>query len=150
MAYSVGTITKPKLSEAIPKGPNWRTSDSSVGSLARCASGRARVRFLGIATRVPHQVLFSVPLIISVAFHAWCHKGTAPRSSPTELWRFPVISRRTRSSYLCVVVGLIVHVWCACVGGCVCACMNRCYSCTQMRGVKKNCCSFTCAWWAPN
>ena len=25
-----------------------------------------------------------------------------------------VISRRTRSSYLCVVVGLIVHVWCEC------------------------------------
>jgi len=53
----------------------------------------------------------------------------------------PVISRRTRYSYLCVVVGLIVHVWvwvwCACVEWYVRACMNRYYSCTQMRGVKK-------------
>ena len=51
-----------------------------------------------------------------------------------------VISRRTQSSYLCVVVGLVVHVWCvvcACVRWCVRACLNRCYSCTQMRGVKK-------------
>ena len=41
-------------------------------------------------------------------------KWTATRPSHTEPWRFPVISRRTRSSYLCVVVGLIVHVWCEC------------------------------------
>ena len=26
----------------------------------------------------------------------------------------PVISRRTRSSYLCVVIGLIVYIWCVC------------------------------------
>jgi len=32
---------------------------------------------------------------------------------------------------------MVREVWCACVGWCVCACMNRCYNCTQMRGVKK-------------
>ena len=50
--------------------------------------------------------------MISVASHAWSYKGTETRPSPTELWRFLVISGRTRSSYLCIVVGLIVHVLC--------------------------------------
>ena len=53
----------------------------------------------------------------------------------------PVISRRMRSSDLCVVVVLVVCVRCecgVCVSGCgVCMCMNRYSSCTLMRGVKK-------------
>ena len=52
--------------------------------------------------------------LVSFASHTWCHKGTATRPLPTEPWRFPVIPRRTRSSYLCVVVGLLVHMWCEC------------------------------------
>jgi hypothetical protein len=43
-----------------------------------------------------------------------------------------VISRGVRSPNLCVVVGVFVHVWCG-----VRTCMNRYYSCTQMRGSKK-------------
>ena len=41
------------------------------------------------------------------------------RPSPTEPWRFPVISRR-RDLDLCVFIGLFIH-----------------YSCTQMRGTQK-------------
>jgi len=49
-----------------------------------------------------------------------------------------VISRRTQSSTPCVVVGLVVHVWCECgVCGFMCMCTYRCYSCTQMRDLKK-------------
>ena len=36
-----------------------------------------------------------------------------------------VISRRTRSLYLCVVVGLVVLVWCVC-GVCVCRVVRAC------------------------
>ena len=40
-----------------------------------------------------------------------------------EATMISVISRRTRSSILCVVVGLVVHVWCECgARGCVRVC----------------------------
>jgi hypothetical protein len=52
-----------------------------------------------------------------------------------------VISLRTRSSSLSVVVGLVMYVWCECgvrvYRVVVCSYMNKFYSCTQMRGVKK-------------
>jgi hypothetical protein len=58
----------------------------------------------------------------SVSSHAWSHKGSTTSPSSTE---FPVITRRTRSSILCRVVGLIVCVGCECGmrmwwGWCVC------------------------------
>ena len=45
------------------------------------------------------------------------------------------------SWYLCIVVGLVVYLWCVwgvrvCGVG-VCLYTNRCYSCIQMRGFKK-------------
>ena len=63
-------------------------------------------------------------------------KGMRRVSSPTDLWLDPVISRRTRSSDLSIVVDLFMYVWCACVE-LVCMYMSRYYSCIQMRG-KKN------------
>ena len=48
----------------------------------------------------------------STASIAWNHKEIATHPSPTEPWMVPVISRRTRSSYLRVVVDLVVYAWC--------------------------------------
>jgi len=45
---------------------------------------------------------------------AWSHKENATRPSPTVPWLDLVISQRTRSSDLGVVVGLFVYSWCEC------------------------------------
>ena len=51
----------------------------------------------------------------------------------------PVVSRKTRSSDLSIVVGLLMYVWCKCGVGRVDVClyMSRYYSYTQIRGTKK-------------
>ena len=61
-----------------------RTSDSSVGSLARCASGRAWVRFLWIATHVPHRVLRWCACVL-VCVRVW---GGVCKSRYDAFWDF--------------------------------------------------------------
>ena len=100
-------------------GEIWGPSRSSGGETSGCGGRRSRferARTRDFPTGNSSSLLFSLRLDGFQAFasHAWCHKGTATRPLPTEPWRFPVIPRRTRSSYLCVVVGLLVHVWCEC------------------------------------
>ena len=48
-----------------------RTELSSVGSLARCASGRARVRSLAITTCIPHRYRDSVVCVRSGMCKSW-------------------------------------------------------------------------------
>jgi hypothetical protein len=88
----------------------------------------------GVSPGVFPQILFT-----GVTSLAWSHKGIVTCPSPTESLMISVISPRTRSSSLSVVIGLVMYVWCECgirvCGVGVCSYINRFYSCT--RGVKK-------------
>ena len=72
----------------LQNGPD-RTERSSVGLLARWACGGARVRFLGIATRVSHRILHVSPgsevVCVLVCVRVW---GGVRKSRYDAFWDF--------------------------------------------------------------
>jgi hypothetical protein len=68
---------------------------------------------------------------------AWSHKGIVTCPSPTKSEDFGVFISVCSYRFVCT---RVVCVVCVCWVGI--RCMNRCYSCTQMRGVKKIYCDF--------
>ena len=81
---------------------------STAGGLAAGASSNPSIR-----TRVSHRG--SPPNKIMLPLMRGATKKMWRAPSPTDLWLDPVISQRTQSSDLSVVVGLFVYGWCACV-----------------------------------
>jgi len=99
---------------------NWTSGDRAVARVANTAGGAAAGRgFELCSTHDPHWG-FS-PYLTGAASFAWSYKGIAARPSPTEPWMVSVISSRTRTWNLGVVVGSVcvrvcgVWYWCVSV-----------------------------------
>ena len=71
---------------------------------------------LPTSVRTPGSALvFSLEIVFLNNFYGLSHvepQRDCDASIAYGALEVSVISRRTRSSYLCVVVGLVVHVWC--------------------------------------
>ena len=77
-----------------------------VNAAGGAAAGRG---FELCSTHDPHRGF--PPYLTGAASLAWSYKGIAARPSPTEPWMVSVISSRTRSWNLGVVVGSVcVHM----------------------------------------
>jgi len=85
----------------------WHTTgDQAVARVVNAAGGAAAGRGLELcSTHDPHRGF--PPYLTGAASLAWSYKGIAARPSPTEPGMVSVISSRTRSWNLGVVVGSV-------------------------------------------
>jgi len=118
---SLGLVLKPLCNHGLAAliGPSFIATIPCAGRTERSSGGKAR--WLG-----PCRPEFEPPWLrisgLSLGFApnnimlplAWSHKGMRRASSSTGSWLDPVISQRTRSSDLSIVIGLFMYAWCEC------------------------------------
>jgi hypothetical protein len=119
---------------------NMRTSSSSVGMRCRVHAARQHSNPWWFGT----GVLTGIYSHAHISAAASQTRGATKGLRRTRRLQSLVASGdlfKDASSYLCIVVGLVVYMWCE-WGVRVCGVgvrlyTSRCYSCIQMRGVKK-------------